>query len=124
MLNLNSIMLNSEAPATLIKFYGEVLQKKPDWADDKSGFSGYLAGACFLTIGPHSEVKGKSQNPERVIMFFATTEVEAEFKRIKSIAGVEVVKEPYNPGEDGNTMLATFADPDGNYFQLNTPFDM
>jgi hypothetical protein len=31
--------------------------------------------------------------------------------------------EPYNPAEDPKGMIATFADPDNNYFQLVTPME-
>ena len=41
-----------------------------------------------------------------------------EFERIKA-AGAEVVKEPY---EIEGMWIATFADPDGNYFQLMSPW--
>lgn len=122
MLNLNCLMLGSEDPKALADFYGKVLEKKPEMEDGT--FIGYLAGSCFLSIGPHDKVKGKSTNPERIIFFFETTEVEAEFSRIKDIPGASVVKEPYNPGGGGDTIsLATLADPDGNYFQLATPWD-
>jgi predicted enzyme related to lactoylglutathione lyase len=45
--------------------------------------------------------------------------VENEFERIKD-TGATVIKEPY---EMGGGMIATFADPDGNYFQLMTPWE-
>jgi predicted enzyme related to lactoylglutathione lyase len=35
-----------------------------------------------------------------------------------------VLREPYRPGDgddDGEMWVATFADPDGNYFQLMSP---
>jgi predicted enzyme related to lactoylglutathione lyase len=44
--------------------------------------------------------------------------VKAEFERIKDL-GAEVVAEPYEPGE--GMLMCTFADPDGNYFQLMSP---
>jgi predicted enzyme related to lactoylglutathione lyase len=51
-----------------------------------------------------------------------TKEVRAEFERIKKL-GAAVVAEPYNPAEDPNGMIATFADPDNNYFQLMAPWE-
>ena len=47
---------------------------------------------------------------------------EREFDRLKA-AGAIVVKEPYNFEEYPDAWIATLADPDGNYFQLMTPFD-
>ena len=52
---------------------------------------------------------------------FSTPDVNSEFERIKGV-GAEVVAEPYEPG-DGGMLLCTFADPDGNYFQLATPWN-
>lgn len=123
MLNLNSFMLGSEDYEKLAKFYGEVLQKEPEMVDEEHGYIGYLAGNCFLSIGAHDKVIGKNTNPERIIWFFETNEVEKEFKRIKALEGAAVIKEPYNPSGDGKMQIATLADPDGNYFQLVTPWD-
>jgi predicted enzyme related to lactoylglutathione lyase len=123
MLNLNSIMLNSSDHQTLADFYGKVLQKKPEMKDKEHSYIGYLAGNCFISICYHDKVHGKSQNPERIILFFETNEVQDEFKRIKEIPGATVVKEPYSPDESGKAYIATLADPDGNYFQLVTPWN-
>jgi len=122
MLKLNCLMLSSENPKALADFYGKVLEKKPEMEDAKNSFTGFVAGDCFLSIGPHDKVHGQSQNPERMIFFFETADVEAEFDRIKAIAGASVIKEPYSPSSDGVIGLATLADPDGNYFQLATPW--
>jgi predicted enzyme related to lactoylglutathione lyase len=48
--------------------------------------------------------------------------VKGEFERIKKL-GAAVVAEPYNPAEDPKGMIATFADPDNNYFQLMSPWE-
>ena len=119
MLALNSLMIGSEDPKRLADFYGQVLQSKPGWED--SGYTGYQAGSCYLMVGPHDKVRGQSTNPERVIFNFETTEVDAEFTRIKALPGATVVQDPYSPGENSSMKLATLADPDGNYFQLATP---
>ena len=49
-----------------------------------------------------------------------TKQVKEEFERLKSI-NATVIKEPY---ELGGGMIATLADPDGNFIQLVTPWDM
>jgi hypothetical protein len=36
--------------------------------------------------------------------------------------GATVVQKPYQPDEDPEGWIATFADPDDNYFQLVSPF--
>ena len=75
-----------------------------------------------LVIGPHSEVQGRNQQPGRIMLNLATPDVKAEFERIKAV-DAEVVAEPYEPGGGGGMLMCTFADPDGNYFQLSTPWD-
>ncbi len=122
MLNLNSILLFSENPTQLAEYYQKVLQMEPGW---KGGdFTGFMVGSSFLTVGPHDKVSGKSSNPERIIINFETDQVEVEFERIKAIEGTTVIAEPYHPGEMPDSWLATFADPDNNYFQLASPMKM
>ncbi|MDP3941267.1 MAG: VOC family protein [bacterium] len=120
MLNFNSILLSSDNHKRLVGFYKKVFDKKPDMEEDT--YAGFLVGSCFLSIGPHDKVHGKNKNPERVLFNFETKEVKSEFERIKKIDGVAIIKEPYQmEGWDG--WIATLADPDGNYFQLMTPWD-
>ncbi|SRR5258706_15537670 len=120
MLNLNSILVFSENPKELAVFYKKVFQKDPEWEQD--GFTGFMVGKVFFSIGLHDKVKGKNKNPERIMLNLETDEVKEEFARIKKI-GAEVIAEPYEPGEGSGALIATFADPDGNYFQLVTPWE-
>ena len=122
-LNLNSIMLGSEDPKGLAAFYGMVLgNPNPEWSDEANGWFGFQAGTGSLAIGPHSEVRGRNEQPGRIILNFSTPDVKSEFERIKA-AGAEVVAEPYEPGGGDGMTMCTFADPDGNYIQLTTPWD-
>jgi predicted enzyme related to lactoylglutathione lyase len=119
MLKLSGVMLGSEDPKKLGEFYTKIFGK-PGWQQDD--WYGFDIGGCNLMIGSHSEVKGKNDSPRRIMFTLDTDEVPEEFKRIKAL-GAEVVAEPYHPGPADETMwLATFADPDGNYFQLATPW--
>ncbi len=121
-LNLNNVMLGSEDSKRLADFYTKVLGKpNPDWSDDANGWFGWQAGDGGLVIGPHSDVKGTNPQPGRIMLNFSTSEVREEFERIKGL-GAEVVAEPYEPG-GGGMLMCTFADPDGNYFQLATPWE-
>lgn len=122
-LNLNNIMLGSEDPKKLADFYSEVLgAPKPDWSDEANGWFGFQAGDGSLAIGPHSDVRGKNRQPGRVMLNFSTPDVNGEFERIKAV-GADVVAEPYEPGGGDGMLMCTFADPDGNYFQLATPWN-
>ena len=118
MLNLNSLLLFSEAPKKLIDFYRQVLAREPKWQEGE--FSGFEVGACALVIGPHSELHGRNKNPERTMFNFETNDVKAEFERMKKL-GAKVIAEPYHMGDDQGHLIATLADPDGNYFQLMSP---
>ena len=120
-LNLNNIMLGSEDSKKLADFYTTVLgAPNPDWSDEANGWFGFQAGDGSLAIGPHSDVRGKNPQPGRLMLNFETSDVQREFERLKA-AGAEVVAEPYEPG-GGGMLMCTFADPDGNYFQLATPW--
>jgi predicted enzyme related to lactoylglutathione lyase len=117
MLNLNSIMIGSAQPEVLADFYKKVIGKDADMKEGE--WWGWLVGSCFISIGHHSKMNGMTKDPGRMMFNFETKEVKEEFERIKN-AGATVVKEPY---EMGNAWIATLADPDGNYFQLVTPWD-
>ncbi len=118
-LNFASILLFSENSKELGDFYKKVFDKDPEWSD--GGYYGFLVGNGFFTVGPHDKVHGKNSDPNRILLNFETEEVEEEFKRIKDL-GATVVAEPYHPMEDESVMIATLADPDGNYFQVMTPW--
>lgn len=121
MLNFNSVLLSSGDAPRLADFYRRVLAAEPAMED--SGYVGFQVGAGFLTIGPHDGVSGSNPNPERILLNFETADVKGEFERIRAL-GATVVAEPYSMGEGQNAWIATLADPDGNYFQLMSPFEM
>jgi predicted enzyme related to lactoylglutathione lyase len=118
MLNLNSIMLGTMKPKEMAEFYEKVFDKSADWND--GDWYGWQVGSTHFTLGEHSEMGGKAKDPGRVMFNLETKDVEGEFKRIKKV-GAQVIKEPYSPGMD--MLIATFADPDGNYFQLMSPWE-
>ena len=110
-------MIGSSNPKALAEFYEKVLGRPADMTE--GNWYGWQVGSAFFTVGEHSEAKGKAKDPSRIIFNFETKEVKKEFERIKGI-GAKVVKEPY---QMESTWIATFADPDGNYFQLMAPWD-
>ncbi len=118
-MKLNGVMIGSDNPKQLGEFYDKVIAPA-GWQQDD--WYGYNVDGGSLMIGPHSEVKGSSTTPGRIILSFTVDDVQGEALRIKTLGAV-VVAEPYQPSLDQpNTWLATFADPDGNYFQLSTPW--
>ena len=118
MLNFGNIMIGTHNTKLLGEYYKEVFEMNPDM--EEGGWYGWQVGNTYFSVGEHSEVKGESKEPRRIILNFETTEVEEEFERIKKIKGTTVIKEPY---EIQGGWIATFADPDGNYFQLMSPWE-
>ena len=117
MLNLNSVMIGTMQPEAMAEFYKKVFDKDPDMVDGK--WSGWQTPASFFSIGEHDQMNGKTKDPGRVMFTLETSDVKGEFDRIKEL-GAEVIKEPYDMG---GMWIATFADLDGNYFQLMSPWD-
>ena len=116
-LNLNSIMIGTGNLKVMADFYEKVFERKADMVE--GGFYGWYIGKVMLSVGEHSEVKGTAKEPARIMFNFETAEVKKEFERIKK-AGAKVITKPY---EMSGAWIATFADPDGNYFQLMTPWE-
>ncbi|HEX6580096.1 MAG TPA: VOC family protein [Actinomycetota bacterium] len=115
-MNFNSVLIGSENPQQLAEYYTKLFGE-PTW--NEGGYIGWMIGSGAVTIGPHDQVKGKNAEPGRVIWNVETAEVKSEFDRFVA-AGATVVQE-YSPGEEMDGLIATFADPDGNYFQLMSP---
>jgi len=115
-MNFNSILIGSEDPQRLVEFYTKLLGD-PTWND--GGYTGWLIGSGAVTIGPHDQVKGRNAHPGRLIWNIESADVQGDYERFKA-AGATIVAEPY--GFDGSEgQIATFADPDDNYFQLMSP---
>ena len=122
-MNFNNILIGSEDPQKLVDYYTKLFGA-PTMSE--GGYTGWLLGQGFVSVGPHSEVKGKSVHPGRIIWNIETTDVRGQFDRLKA-AGAIVVTEPYGfdgiPGAPSDAAIATFADPDDNYFQLMSPME-
>jgi predicted enzyme related to lactoylglutathione lyase len=117
MLNLNSVMIGTKQSQVLAAFYEKVLGKPAEMVDQENGFWGWQVGNSFISVLEHSEMGGNTKDPGRIMLNFETAQVKEEFERIKA-AGATVIREPY---EMGGGLIATLADPDGNYFQLINP---
>ena len=116
-MNFNSILIGSEDPTRLVEYYSKLFGE-PTMSD--GGYTGWLIGSGFVTVGPHDEVKGKNSHPGRIIWNIETADVQGEFQRMQG-AGAIVVREPYSFPDYPDSFIATLADPDDNYFQLMTP---
>jgi predicted enzyme related to lactoylglutathione lyase len=115
--NLNSILIGSANPQRLVEYYTKLFGV-PGWSE--GGYNGWQIGTGFVTVGPHDQVRGSNTQPGRLIWNIETADVMGEYGRLQT-AGATVVREPYQPGEMAEAWIATFADPDGNFFQLMSP---
>ncbi len=117
-MNFNNILIGSDNPGRLIEYYTKLFGQ-PAMAE--ADYSGWAIGQGFVAVGPHSEVKGSNQQPGRIIWNIESTDVRGDFSRLVA-AGALVVREPYTFGDvPADVVIATLADPDGNYFQLMSP---
>ena len=117
-MNLSSILIGSDQPEVLAAYYTKLFGKP---AYQEGGYTGWQLGVSNLSIGPHSEVHGKNAHPGRMLLNIETNDVAGDFARMKD-AGAMVIREPYELGEARGFWVATLADPDDNYFQLQTPY--
>ena len=117
--NFNSILIGSENPDELASFYTKLLGE-PAFHDES--YSTWVVGSGAISVGPHSELKGRNSTPGRLIWNIETTDVKDEAEKFRA-AGAKVVAEPYSFDGYPDSWIATFEDPDGNYFQLMTPME-
>lgn len=118
-MNFNNILIGSEDAPRLVAYYTRLLGE-PTMAD--GGYAGWQLGQGFLGIGPHSEVHGRNESPGRLIWNIEDEDVQGTFERFKA-AGATVIREPYEMEGAEGYVISTFEDPDGNYFQLTTPYE-
>jgi predicted enzyme related to lactoylglutathione lyase len=116
-MNLNSILLGSDNAPGLVEYYTKLLGEPTS----DGSYATWVIGNGGLSVGPHSEVHGKNDQPGRLIWNIESEDVPADFARMRD-AGAIVVREPYQ-FEGSEYWIATLADPDDNYFQLVSPFD-
>jgi len=117
---IEGVLLFSHNPEKLAKFYREKLGLKAtfegEMGDDKKTFYMFeMKEGCPLTILYHDKVDGMNDNPERVLINYEVDDIESEAKRLEG-ADVKKIAGIYHIEDYG--YVATFADIDGNYFQL------
>jgi predicted enzyme related to lactoylglutathione lyase len=117
--NFNGILIGSEDPERLSAYYTKLLGE-PSY--DDGSYSTWMLGGGSVSVGAHSEVHGSNSQPGRIIWNIETDDVQGRFAQFRD-AGAIVVKEPYGFEGLPDVWIATLADPDGNYFQLMSPFD-
>ena len=109
---IHSVLIWTEDVSRLLPFYRDILGLKPQMESEEFGV--YLLNGPGLVIGKHSEVQGRSRDPNRVMVNFAVDDCQAEYERLRG-QGVEFVRAPT---KDAIHFIATLHDPDGNTLQL------
>ena len=117
-MNFNNILIGTDNPGRLVEYYTRLFGE-PAYKDES--YSTWQLGSGTVSIGAHSEVHGKSAQPGRIIWNIETDDVQGVFAKMKA-AGAIVIREPYSFDQFPDSWIATLADPDGNYFQLQSPY--
>ena len=109
------VIVHSSRPETLIGFYEDVVGLTPAYDVTPGAFMTGSSEFVSLIIEGHSELRGATKEPQRVLLNFVVDDLAAEHDRLTG-RGVEFIREP--AVEPGAGVFATFLDPDGNYCQL------
>lgn len=124
-INGYQLLIWSEDPDTLQKFYRDVLGlesiAKLTLPDDY-GYGFVVGKSHNLWIGKHSKVRGKNKDPFRFIVQIYVDDVHAWYEKIRD--KVVVIAEPFvtppTRGKKNKRYCFTFKDPEGNILQLMT----
>jgi uncharacterized glyoxalase superfamily protein PhnB len=124
------ILIWSENPDKLVKFYLDVLEMRLEEKTDipeKDGIApdyGYMLliseNGDKVWIGKHSDVIGISKEPVRIMHNLYTDEVNKWYAKVKE-AGCTILCEPTKTpffSEELPWYVSTFLDPEGNAWQF------
>ena len=106
------INITSAQPERLGAWYRDVLELS---RAEEMGEWAFRAGSLELIIDGHSETRGAAVEPSRFLVNLFVADIAAERDRLAA-AGVTFLREPER--EPWGGVIATMADPDGNYVQL------
>lgn len=110
---IHSVVIWTEELQRLLPFYRDVLGLTPQMENE--GFVAFQASSgAALALGAHSEVRGRSRDPNRLMVDFQVDDCQTEYERLTK-QGVEFVR---TPSKENGVTIATFLDPDGNVLQL------
>ncbi|OGM13002.1 hypothetical protein A3A76_01305 [Candidatus Woesebacteria bacterium RIFCSPLOWO2_01_FULL_39_23] len=117
---LESLTLFSENAKQLAHFYqdkvGLKITAEAVFGENDEEYYELEAGdGTPIYIIDHSEIKGKNKDPKRFLFNLEVDDIKKAFKKLKK-AGVKKIADVYHMQEYG--YIATFADVDGNYFQI------
>ncbi len=123
------ILLWSEKPDELVKFYTDILELElldktdipaQNGLEKDYGYDLKLSDTNVLWIGHHSEIKGKSKDPFRIMHNLNTDFVQKWYQKVKK-AGCKIVQEPIRTpfsSKENPTYVCTWLDPEDNCWQF------
>ncbi len=112
-------LIFSENPDTLLKFYTDGLGFEVERKVEEPLDYGYfirLSARLQLFIGRHSEILGQNKDSLRHIFDLCVDSVNQTWEKIKDTPGLQVIAEPFDAP---CSRVATFADPEGNTWQIS-----
>lgn len=116
---LEALNLFTSSAKKLTAFYKNKIGLKVAFegvmGDNSDVYELKLGKGASLYIMDHSKVKGKNKNPDRIIFNIEVDDIKKETARMKK-AKVKQIQPTYHV--EGYGWISTFADVDGNYFQL------
>jgi predicted enzyme related to lactoylglutathione lyase len=116
---IEAVLLSSPNAKKLAAFYtakvGVKFQFEGEMGDGDNVYGASWKNSSDFVVMDHSKVKAASREPERYMINFEVDDIEKEFARVKK-AGVKVISPIYHIESYGH--VATFEDPDGNFFQF------
>ena len=107
------VIIWTESLDRLLPFYRDTLGLHPHSV--RPNFVAFRWGDIRLSIGQHSEVKGRTTEPCRVMVNLGVSDIHKTYEHL-SARGVVFSRPPER--EHWGGWVATFADPDGNVLQL------
>ena len=113
-MKVNQLVINvtSEHPDRLASFYRDVVGLAPNTEIGGGAFD--VGGTAFMIDG-HSETKGSTKEPQRVLVNLFVDDLGTEQERLEG-HGVKFIRSAGR--EEWGGVISTFLDPDGNYCQL------
>ena len=112
-MELTGVLISTAAArhSAMRNFYVETLGLVP--RSDRPGFVNFDFGHSRLTIATHDGVSGAASDPARVMLNLRTADIQAAVSRCDPS---QVIRWPER--EKWGGLVATVADPDGNYVQF------
>lgn len=116
---IDGVRINSDNAKALAEFYrdkvGLEMTNEFEGEDGSKGYEFSFKNGPSFNVHEHSDIKGKNEDAPRFFINYEVNDLEREAERLEK-ESVKVIQELYHV--EGYGLIATYEDPDGNYFQL------